>query len=60
MEYIIKAKIDSLVVGGICAYSGLKDNLVSDCSQICIIAVYGFTGLIVTEALKSLKSRLIS
>lgn len=64
IQYIIQAKIDSLVAGGICAYLGLKENCSAlnycDSNAIYIIAIYGAVGLIVMEALKWGKSRLFS
>lgn len=61
IQYIIQAKIDSLVAGGICAYLGLKENLSSvECSMkaLFIIAIYGVVGLIVMESLKWGKGKL--
>jgi hypothetical protein len=61
IEHIIQAKIDSLIAAGICAYLGLKENLVTvnyqDSNAIYIIAIYGITGLVVMEALKWIKWR---
>ena len=63
IQYIIQAKIDSLVAGGICAYLGLKENLVTvnhqDSNEIYIVAIYGITGLVVMETLKWMKGKFI-
>ncbi len=61
VQYIIQAKIDSLIAGGICAYLGLKENLSSveySMKALFIIAIYGVVGLIVMESLKWGKGKL--
>lgn len=64
VQYIVQAKIDSLVAGGICAYLGLKENCSTlnccDSNAIYIIAIYGVVGLAVMEVLKWGRSKLFS
>lgn len=64
IQYIIQAKIDSLIAGGICAYLGLKENCNTfnycDSNAIYIVAIYGIVGLAVMEALKWGKGKLFS
>ena len=63
IQYIIQAKIDSLIAGGICAYLGLKENLSAveySTKALFIVSIYGIVGLIVMEALKWGKGKLFS
>ena len=59
IEYIIKAKIDSLVSATVCAFLGLQENIVEVCNIECIyiLIIYGLSGLIVMELLKLLVRR---
>lgn len=63
IQYVIQAKIDSLIAAGVCAYLGLKENLVTanyqDSDAIYIVAIYGITGLVVMETLKWMKGKII-
>lgn len=64
IEYIIQAKIDSLVIGAICAYSGFKENIEAtnyqDINTIFAIAIYGIMGAVVMETLKVVKAKVLS